>query len=315
MNVLIHVTVPVVDHHDHGLAAVVKPVHLHLGRTRLALTRRVVVALLVDARMHVDEPVVVWRNAQRTGKRRDIGRADITVLRAVPVVSVRCLFRGAEPGRYRIVDRHVDHAPNVGLSEVRGTHQRAGLKFRPRLRRDDVDRTARRVLAEQRTLRTTQNLDTLNVKRAHHLAQRIRHVVAVDVQARADWHQIVRRATADTANVECLNAAPVLRRQDQIRNVLRDVLEGDDSLRLHGIGRDGSDRERQILQTLLAPSRRDDNLFEHGSRRSGLRPELCRYCEQSGEQQPRCQCVTILSHGFPSSGWCQKPLASRVVQP
>ncbi len=260
-------------------------VHI-LVRRHTALTTEVLIVLIVAAETNVDRPVVVRHPAQRGRKRLKIGRTAVLIERAVVEPTVRRLVRGAEAGVNRVAQRDVEHATQVLLAVLTDARDDIGAELRLRLRGDDIDRAARRVLAEQRTLRSAQHLDTLDVDRRHHLPDRIRHVMAVQIEARAGRRQCDRTIVADTADVHRLDVATIGRRERQIRHALADVCDVVDALRLHGIGADGRYRHRQVLEALLTAASRDDDLFEHRGSCSGLR--LRGALQGYRKQNPRC---------------------------
>ena len=147
---------------------------------------------------------------------------------------------------------------------VRRPHGETGREFRSRLGGNDVDQAAGDVLAEQRALGTAQDLDPLDIHGGHVTAEGIRDVVAVYVHAAAERKYRIRMPSSDTANHDARVVGAIRLRQRDVGYEIAHILDGVDALRLHRLGVDRHDGQRQILKIFFAPPCGDDDLFQHG---------------------------------------------------
>ena len=129
--------------------------------------------------------------------------------------------------------------------------------------REDADRAAGRVAAEQGPLRPAQHFDAVDVEHPQHRAAGARHIDAVDVEADA---ALAGRAAAagNAADGEVRGVVAVAARggNGQVRREDGEVLEVLDPLRRdHFLGH-RHDRKRRVLQVGRAPLGRDDDFPE-----------------------------------------------------
>nr|WP_237438247.1 hypothetical protein [Alteraurantiacibacter buctensis] len=126
---------------------------------------------------------------------------------------------------------------------------------------EQLDRAAQRVLARQGALRPAQDFDPLQVNQVKHRAKGRAVIDIVDVDADARFQREAGIVLPDTADVgaERVGVDRGRLRQVHVGHVLADVGNGRLVARLDCLGRDGSDRQRCILQTLLAELGGDGN--------------------------------------------------------
>ena len=68
---------------------------------------------------------------------------------------------------------------------------------------------------------------------------------------------------ADAANHDARVVGAIGLRQRDVGYEIAHILDGVDALRLHCLGVDGHDGQRQVLEIFLATPGGDDNLFQH----------------------------------------------------
>jgi len=154
----------------------------------------------------------------------------------------------------------------------------------------DADRAAHGVASVHRALRSAQNFDAVEVDellREEAVGGHLPH--AVDVRADG-WNS----AHAEDRAARTAAAA----RDDDVRHTRADPLEVVEAAHLEVLTRDRDDRDRHVLQILLAARGRDDDLFESigagllGGRRARRSPNACQ-CRQYGDVN------SMQLHGFP----------------
>src|SRR5439155_252574 len=159
-------------------------------------------------------------------------------------------------------------------------HSVAGLDVRLghvelRLVRDVADHAGLGAGAEQRALRTFQNLDAIEV-RGVDVEVAIRELTGLVVQVDGDVRPQARRsaalaglrAGAQAAHENLVLARPVVRRRD-VRQILDVVVEGRDVELLQRLLGQGLHRDRHVLYVLRAALRGDGDLFERSRDRFG----------------------------------------------
>ena len=127
-------------------------------------------------------------------------------------------------------------------------------------------RPADGVAAEQRALRSAQDLYVRNIAEVHGAADRASHVHLVDVDTDAGIDRGRRIGLTDAAN-ENLRGGVVagerpVRVELQIRRDLVQVRRRSDLLALERLCAQRGDSDRRVLQRLFAAPRRNDDRFE-----------------------------------------------------
>ena len=156
-----------------------------------------------------------------------------------------------------VAERHGDHARVVTLRNLR----------------DQANRAADAVLAEQRALRPAQHLDALEIDEIH-VGARDRAVVdVVDVDTDSGLEREAEVDLVQAAQADRVVRAEVARVAAEIgiRDHEADVLDVLDAADLELLARERRDRDRRRLDVLLAITRGDDDFLEPGL----LRPALC----------------------------------------
>ncbi len=138
------------------------------------------------------------------------------------------------------------------------------------LRGDDAERAADDILAEQHALRAADDFDPIEIEEVGERRAHARDVHLVDEQAdRGFCGRIVELHADDAADVELLGDRRVLRHVDP-GHARRERVQVGDAVCYERVGADGADRDRHVLQALLALLRGDDDFFERGPGRSGV---------------------------------------------
>ncbi len=214
------------------------------------------------------------RNAERRvrGARQDAGAAAAEAPGAVHAFVVEDvevavgLLRRRREARVHLVghERDVVRAAQVDAVVAAEFHLDVARVVALGLARDEPDRAADRVLAEQRALRTAQDLDALEVEQIQDRALRtaVIDVVDVDRHARLERQRVV--AEADAADERRGGRAPARaeRLDDRVRRERVDHRDVGEVARLEVLARERGDRERRLLEVLLAETRGDDDFLE-----------------------------------------------------
>ena len=150
---------------------------------------------------------------------------------------------------------------------------------------DDPDRARLRARTEQRALRARQCLDALDVVDVHvecATDRGDRLLVEVDADARQRGRVVAVAAARDAAHVH-ERAARAVRLERHARQVLREVVEPHDVELVEALRAECLDRQRHVLQALLALLRGDHDLLETAG--AGLRVGGRHGREQRGRSQ------------------------------
>ena len=230
-----------------------------LGRSRLAAARA------VDGRQ--DAQVRLGLSAQG-----DAAAARVPVLHPVAREGVADIAFVGAPGA-------AEPQRGVAVRERRVEHRRAFQPFivadgglgrrierpEPRPRRDDVDRPADHVAAEERALRTLEHLDPLHVEGVEGHGRRAADIdlVQEDRGAGIAGRAPVRGADAADGHARLRGGEGV---ELQARRQPGHVLDLADARLLAPLGAEGGDGHRHVLQALAAPLGGDDHLFQHAHR-------------------------------------------------
>ena len=140
----------------------------------------------------------------------------------------------------------------------------AGL-FASRRPGDDVDRTADRVAAVESALRPAQHFDALDVRQVPVLSDLAPEVDAVDVDADAGvgGDEVILQADAADERVGGGGVAGREAGHVQVRDELADVDQVGDALPLKLLAGEGGDRDRHLVDALLALLGGNGDLLEH----------------------------------------------------
>jgi hypothetical protein len=120
-------------------------------------------------------------------------------------------------------------------------HRELRVEFRLWLGRNDVDETARNVLAKQSSLRTAQQLNAFNIDRAHIAAQRGRNIVAIDIHTGTKDEYRIRKTAADATNDNARIVGTVIARQRDVRHKFTGLVNAVNALYLHLLVSDSRD--------------------------------------------------------------------------
>jgi hypothetical protein len=170
---------------------------------------------------------------------------------------------GGRPLRsHALAERKVQRGFDVEALVGAGRGRDVAAEFFRRTLRPDADGAAGRVAAEHRALRAAQHFDAIDLDEL--VGQEagsadLPNAVDVGADARNAAHAEVRAAGAAAAA-----------RDEHVRDALADFFEVIDAARLEAVARDRDDRDRNLLQVLLAAGRRDDDLLEPLLRERGL---------------------------------------------
>jgi hypothetical protein len=126
----------------------------------------------------------------------------------------------------------------------------------------------------QRALRPAQDLDSLEVEQVEHRPDQLRVVDVVNVDADAGLVGRIEVGLADAADRGGDRGAErgALRLEDHVRRAVRHLREVGLALGLHHLGGHRGDRQRGVLQVLLAELRGDeDHVLAVLARRIGVR--------------------------------------------
>ncbi len=210
------------------------------------------------------------RNARSPGAERSLA-VDTFVVQNVHV-AIPALARERDPRKERIGnDRDIPGAsvvPPVVVTELRAqvTFTVAGRSLR-----DQADRTADCVLAEERSLRTAQHLDVIEIQQIQNRALGPPQVHTVDVNRYSGFERKGVIGQADAADVGGDGRTPACaqRIDDRVRHELRELRDVSLPTRRQGVTRDGGDRERRFLQLFGTEPGGDRHLFQRplGGRR------------------------------------------------
>ena len=100
--------------------------------------------------------------------------------------------------------------------------------------------------------------------------------MAVDIQTGPVGERRVRVAAADSADEDPGIVGAVRLGEGQVRYEFTHLLDVVDALGLHGPGRDGRNGQWQVLQALLTPAGRYDDLLQQTRRGTFLSSRLAR---------------------------------------
>src|SRR5690606_6368797 len=176
-------------------------------------------------------------------------------------VAVLQLGNARQAGRERLADTDVGACPQVDpvAAAVGGRDGRAVVAARTL--RVELDRAADRVAPGERALRTAQDLDAVEVEQVEHRAGQRRVIDVVDVEADARLERGVEVVLADAANARGHRRAEgrALRLQGYRRRLRGDLRDVRLAACLEHLGVDRGDRQRRVLQVLLAELGGDDD--------------------------------------------------------
>ncbi len=180
-------------------------------------------------------------------------------------VTVALLRREGEAAEHVILhERRFERAAQVDAVELAiRAFDEAGAVARG-LARHHADGTACRVLAEQRSLRTAQHFDALDVEQIEHGTGRAREhdVVHIDRHAGLEYRLEVGEADAANVGYEGRAVAGTERIDRDVGRELADVDDVRGVAQLQRLARDCRDGERGLLQEFLAEPGGDDDFFE-----------------------------------------------------
>ena len=195
----------------------------------------------------------------------DVVRRAAQLLRAALDESPFVEPRPLHAERQRGGNGHVQRPHHVEAAEVAGGDLGVAVEIvELGLARENSDRAAGRIAAEQRALGAAQHLDAVDVEHAQHRAAGARNVDAVDIQP--DAALAGRPAAAgNAADREARDRAAVAARGGdvEVRGERTEVREVLDSLRGDDFLGHRDDRDRGVLEVRLAAlGRHDDGLPE-----------------------------------------------------
>ena len=180
-------------------------------------------------------------------------------------VAVLLLRRRRNPNHQLVVDdREIVRAAHVHAVALAGLKLDEPFARTLRLFGDDAHRAPERVLAEQRALRTAQHLHALDVEQIEDraLGTAVIDVVDVDRHAGLERQRVV--AQADAADERRRGRAPpgTERRNHGVRHECVEIECARGAARLQRVARDRGDRERRLLQVLLAEACGNEDFLE-----------------------------------------------------
>ena len=85
----------------------------------ISVTAGLIVVLVIDTHREVDQPIVIGRNANGPTECLQISRADVCVQRSVEVITIGDFLGETESPGHGVIERHVDHASQILLAEIR----------------------------------------------------------------------------------------------------------------------------------------------------------------------------------------------------
>ena len=174
---------------------------------------------------------------------------------------------------------NVRHRFRVGLIEFAvGRRERAFGATDVRLAGDEVHHAAGGVTAEQRALRTFQDLDALHVEQAEAVRQARSLVHAVDVDANGSGLVGIERGAADAAQEDLRRREAEDRMPHQVRRLRAEIAADEGVPRGQFLTAVGGDGLRYRTQGFDAPARGNDDLFDR--RGDGLPGSA--YCKNGG---------------------------------
>ncbi len=150
-----------------------------------------------------------------------------------------------------------------------------------RLLGEQPDRSTQAVLAEQSSLRTAQHFDAIQVQQVHVGAGQCAVVDIIDIDADARIGRVDEVRSVDAAHADgCVGSVAGVRLHEiRIRDDAAQLLHVADALLLEALALHGCDRDRRVLQVLLAVLGGHDDLLQLpvvGG--GGLRRLLCERC-------------------------------------
>jgi len=159
--------------------------------------------------------------------------------------------------------RQVEAGARDGVIEAPVLEAHVATELAGGLARDEVDRAARGVATEQRTLRSTQHFHAFQFDHVEHAALRLADIDAVDVHTHGRVHPD-RRIAGDSAtdrDDRDHRGAGALAERDVRRDAVQ-VRYALDAAHAQGLAAHGRHRDRNILDALLALLRGDHHFFE-----------------------------------------------------
>jgi hypothetical protein len=133
----------------------------------------------------------------------------------------------------------------------------------------DIDRTGGRILAEQRPLRSTQNLDMIEIDEIELRRANPAIIDLIDIDADSVFEAVDRQRdiAAEAADIDVGIArieAEHLKRGNQLLDLAQRIVAGG----LELFGANHAERDRNILRIFFAPARRDQDLAADRLQRS-----------------------------------------------
>jgi hypothetical protein len=214
-----------------------RTVSASVGREQQLESRAVAVALVpaaANGRIDVDEVAVLLVGEERGAEREHV------VDESVRERAARLRCAGIEP--------------ELDVDGAFGREARRPARV--------LDHAERGVLAEQRALRPTQDLDALEIREilVRHADVAQEHVV--DDDADGGLHVVVAARFADAADRHA-RAPCVRRRRRQAGRALSEIGDRERAVAIDLRSADDRDRHGHVLRALRAVARRDDQLFDY----------------------------------------------------
>ncbi len=164
--------------------------------------------------------------------------------------------------RDRVAERDIHGGADLRQAVVADREVDKGVSVLARANRAYRDRAGSRVLAEQRTLRATQDFDGLDIDQVIDHRALARTINAVDIQADGRFDAEVVGRAADTANGEVRGRRSLAPAHQQARHILLQIPDILDTGLFDLSAGNGGDRDRDLHDVLRTPLRHDDNFFE-----------------------------------------------------
>jgi hypothetical protein len=209
---------------------------------------------------------------QVTTGREHVQVVDILARAGVNAIAVMVLVVNRDATQRRVRQRPADRRVHP-IAQVAAANRHIGVarEVLRRLGGDQVDRAAGRIAPVQRTLRTAQRLDALQIEQRCELRRGLRDHGAIDVQRHRRVDPGERTVQADAAD-EQLGEAEVVAESDA-RHVILQILDALDVAVEQIVRRDRGDRDADILERLLTFLRRHDDFFQLSRRHRERRRE------------------------------------------
>ena len=151
--------------------------------------------------------------------------------------------------RQPVAQRHFPGAFHVDPIAVADGHADVATGLAGRFGGHDVDGSADRILAEQRSLRAAQDFDAFDFQQVQcgsHVATDV-HPVNIQADAGVGHHHVVGLSDAAQENAAVLGAAHAVRRERHARRVLPDVAQVAHVRFFQRISRKNGDGNRRLL--------------------------------------------------------------------